>query len=51
MKSAIAFACSLRKRMTPEEVKLLVRLWEWRRSHGYYFRRQAPVDGYVLDFR
>jgi very-short-patch-repair endonuclease len=36
--------------MTPEEVKLWVRLREWRHSRGYHFRRQAPIDGYVLDF-
>jgi very-short-patch-repair endonuclease len=50
MKSGIAFARALRRRMTPEEVKLGVRLREWRPSRGYHFRRQAPVDGYVLDF-
>src|SRR5205823_11577165 len=43
MKPEIAFARSLRKRMTPEEVKLWVRLREWRQSRGYHFRRQAPV--------
>src|SRR6266508_3907949 len=50
MKPNITFARALRKRMTPEEVKLWVRLREWRQHHGYHFRRQAPVDGYVLDF-
>ena len=50
MKRDIAFARTLRKRMTPEEVELWVRLREWRVSHGFHFRRQAPVDGYVLDF-
>ncbi|WP_119271868.1 endonuclease domain-containing protein [Taklimakanibacter deserti] len=49
MVDSIAFARSLRKRMTPEEVKLWVRLRTWR-STGYHFSRQAPVDGYVLDF-
>ena len=49
MESRIAFARSLRRRMTPEEVKLWVRLRAWR-SEGNHFRRQAPVDGYVLDF-
>ncbi|WP_368904361.1 endonuclease domain-containing protein [Taklimakanibacter lacteus] len=49
MKNPVAFARSLRKQMTPEEVKLWVRLRTWR-SEGYHFRRQAPVDGYVLDF-
>ena len=48
MKRDIAFARTLRKRMTPEEVKLWVR--EWRQSRGYHFRRQESVDGYVLDF-
>ncbi|MFL5259983.1 MAG: DUF559 domain-containing protein [Hyphomicrobiales bacterium] len=41
MKEDIAFARSLRKRMTPEEVKLWVRLREWRHSRGYHFSRQA----------
>ena len=49
MDDPIHFARSLRKRMTPEEVKLWVRLRTWR-SRGFHFRRQAPVDGYVLDF-
>ncbi|MFZ5673338.1 MAG: endonuclease domain-containing protein [Pseudomonadota bacterium] len=49
MDDRIAFARSLRKNMTPEEVKLWVRLRAWR-SQGYHFRRQAPIDGYVLDF-
>src|SRR5437868_14203053 len=46
---SVRFARSLRKNMTPEEVKLWVRLRAWR-SEGYHFRRQAPVDCYVLDF-
>ena len=49
MDDRIAFARSLRKNMTPEEVKLWVRLRAWR-SKGFHFRRQAPIDGYVLDF-
>jgi very-short-patch-repair endonuclease len=49
MTDRIAFARSLRKRMTPEEIKLWVRLKAWR-SIGYHFRRQAPLEGYVLDF-
>ncbi|WP_246737592.1 endonuclease domain-containing protein [Nordella sp. HKS 07] len=49
MDNRIAFARSLRKAMTPEEVKLWVRLRTWR-GKGYHFRRQAPIDGYVLDF-
>jgi very-short-patch-repair endonuclease len=50
MKPDIAFARSLRMRMTAEEVKLWVRLGEWRRGHGDHFRREAPVDGDVLAF-
>jgi very-short-patch-repair endonuclease len=39
----------LRKNMTPEEVKLWVNL-KVLNKQGYNFRRQAPVDGYILDF-
>jgi len=42
-------ARSLRKRMTPQEVKLWVRLRELRK-HGYHFRRQSPRPPYILDF-
>jgi very-short-patch-repair endonuclease len=42
-------ARSLRKRMTSQEVKLWVHLRAWR-NQGFHFRRQAPRDGYVLDF-
>jgi very-short-patch-repair endonuclease len=35
--------------MTPQEVKLWVRLRELR-SIGYHFRRQAPVDQFIVDF-
>ena len=42
-------ARALRKRMTPQEVKLWVKLREMR-PIGLHFRRQAPRDGYVLDF-
>ena len=42
-------ARSLRKRMTPQEVKLWVHLRSWRKE-GFHFRRQAPRDGYVVDF-
>ena len=44
-----AQAKQLRKSMTPEEVKLWLQLKHFNRS-GYHFRRQAPVDGYILDF-
>jgi very-short-patch-repair endonuclease len=39
----------LRKNMTPEEVKLWVNL-KILNKQGYNFRRQAPLDGYILDF-
>lgn len=39
----------LRKNLTPEEVKLWVNLKVLNRQ-GYNFRRQAPLDGYILDF-
>lgn len=35
--------------MTPQEVKLWVHLRSWR-MRGYYFRRQSPRDGYIVDF-
>lgn len=46
---ANARARELRKAMTPQEVKLWVHLRSWK-SRGYHFRRQAPRDGYILDF-
>jgi very-short-patch-repair endonuclease len=42
-------ARGLRKQMTPQEVKLWVHLRSWR-SRGFHFRRQAPRDGYIVDF-
>jgi very-short-patch-repair endonuclease len=42
-------ARALRKRLTPQEVKLWVRLRELK-SLGHHFRRQAPVGPYVVDF-
>jgi very-short-patch-repair endonuclease len=42
-------AQALRKTMTPQEVKLWVFLRTWR-SRGFHVRRQAPRDGYILDF-
>jgi very-short-patch-repair endonuclease len=47
--AAINRARDLRKRMTPQEVKLWVRL-RGLRAHGFHFRRQAPFDRYILDF-
>ena len=35
--------------MTPQEIRLWGELRHLNRR-GYHFRRQAPVDGYVLDF-
>jgi very-short-patch-repair endonuclease len=46
---ANANARALRKRMTPQEVKLWLRLRALREK-GFHFRRQAPRDGYILDF-
>jgi very-short-patch-repair endonuclease len=42
-------ARALRKRMTPQEVKLWVRLRELR-VLGHHFRRQSPIPPYVADF-
>jgi very-short-patch-repair endonuclease len=42
-------ARKLRKRMTPQEVKLWVHLRSWR-QRGFHFRRQAPRDGFIVDF-
>jgi very-short-patch-repair endonuclease len=39
----------LRKTMTPQEVKLWVRLREFR-DNGHHFRRQVPLDSFILDF-
>jgi very-short-patch-repair endonuclease len=46
---ASRIARRLRKTMTPQEVKLWVRLREFR-QRGYHFRRQVPRAGYILDF-
>ena len=42
-------ARSLRKRMTPQEVKLWVRLRSLR-PLGHHFRRQSSIPPYVVDF-
>jgi very-short-patch-repair endonuclease len=39
----------LRKSMTPEEVKLWVNL-RYFNQQGYNFRRQVPIDGFIVDF-
>ena len=42
-------ARALRKRLTPQEVKLWVKLRELK-SVGFRFRRQAPIGPYIVDF-
>jgi very-short-patch-repair endonuclease len=42
-------ARALRKRLTPQEVKLWVRLRELK-ALGFHFRRQAPIGRYIVDF-
>ena len=42
-------ARELRKRLTPQEVKLWVRLRELK-PLGFRFRRQAPIGPYIVDF-
>ncbi|CAJ0868714.1 hypothetical protein AMST5_02071 [freshwater sediment metagenome] len=46
---SVARARALRKSMTPQEVKLWVMLRQLR-PQGFHFRRQVPLEGYVLDF-
>jgi very-short-patch-repair endonuclease len=42
-------ARGLRKNLTPQEVKLWVRLRELRQL-GFHFRRQSPIKPYIVDF-
>jgi very-short-patch-repair endonuclease len=42
-------ARSLRKHMTPQEVKLWCQL-RYFNQQGFHFRRQAPLEGYIVDF-
>jgi very-short-patch-repair endonuclease len=42
-------ARALRKRLTPQEVKLWVKLREMK-ALGFHFRKQAPIDRYIVDF-
>ena len=42
-------ARQLRQSMTPQEVHLWSQL-KFLNAQGYHFRRQAPVDGCILDF-
>jgi very-short-patch-repair endonuclease len=41
-------ARALRKRLTPQEVKLWVKLRELK-ALGFHFRRQAPIGRYIVD--
>jgi very-short-patch-repair endonuclease len=42
-------ARALRKRLTPQEVKVWVKLRELK-PLGFHFRRQAPIGRYIVDF-
>jgi very-short-patch-repair endonuclease len=42
-------ARALRKRLTPQEVKLWVKLRELK-VFGFHFRKQAPIGRYIVDF-
>ena len=42
-------ARALRKRLTPQEVKLWTKLRELK-ALGFKFRRQAPIGRYIVDF-
>jgi very-short-patch-repair endonuclease len=42
-------ARALRKRLTPQEVKLWVKLRELK-PFGFHFRRQAPIGPFIVDF-
>jgi very-short-patch-repair endonuclease len=44
-----ANARALRKRLTPQEVKLWMKLRELK-ALGFHFRRQAPIGRYIVDF-
>ncbi|MDB5632030.1 MAG: hypothetical protein JWR49_885 [Tardiphaga sp.] len=42
-------ARALRKNLTPQEVRLWVKLREMK-ALGFHFRRQAPIRNYIVDF-
>jgi len=42
-------ARKLRKAMTPRELTLWLQLRELRKA-GFHFRRQVPIDGFIVDF-
>ncbi|WP_417495824.1 endonuclease domain-containing protein [Maricaulis sp.] len=45
----VKHARALRKRMTPQEVRLWNRLKTWR-ADGFVFRRHTPLGRYIVDF-
>jgi very-short-patch-repair endonuclease len=45
-----AYARALRKRLTPQEAKLWVKL-RGLKALGFHFRKQAPIGRYIVDFR
>ncbi|MGY6645865.1 MAG: endonuclease domain-containing protein [Salinarimonas sp.] len=47
--TSVAQARRLRKQMTPEEVRVWGALRKLR-APGYHFRRQVPIDSYIVDF-
>ncbi|HEY4204913.1 MAG TPA: DUF559 domain-containing protein [Xanthobacteraceae bacterium] len=49
MAASIEHARALRKRLTPQEVRLWVRLRALR-PIGFHFRRQALIGPYIVDF-
>jgi very-short-patch-repair endonuclease len=49
MPLANEIARALRKRLTPHELKLWVKLRELKRL-GFHFRPQAPIGPYIVDF-
>ena len=42
-------ARSLRKHMTPQEIKLWCQL-RYLNQQGFHFRRQAPLGNFIVDF-
>jgi very-short-patch-repair endonuclease len=42
-------ARALRKRLTPQEVKIWMKLRELK-ALGFHFRRQVPIGRYIVDF-
>ena len=47
---ANAAARALRKRLTPQEVRLWLRLRELRALNNLHFRRQVPIGNFIVDF-